>query len=429
MESEKTLIPGGPGESRYGEGLTPVSRLVETQVVSAEGISFGKVRDVVVRWDGGQDYPIVLGVVVDSDNELGFAPIAAMALPLQEPSDMVVKLDRLGAWKPRTGELCLIQDILGRQILDVDGVEVFRAKELFLAPVFGSLHLVAVSGKKKAQYIFNAGEGPAKGKIVDWAMVQPFGEKDSELRLRLPHDGLRKLRPRELARILEELDSAARHELTSQIDLEQVADAMEEMEPEEIGEFLVDTDPKRAAEILASMEPDEAVDALRDLGRSDADEVLSHMPEEVSDQLNRLLDYPEAMVGGFMTTRLITAKPTDTIEEVRRRLRASRNHSTEIDAIVVTDENGRFITDISLFDLAAADEGNDVGSLLSEIPPVTLEPEAFVNDAVDALRESRRSSVVVVDEQGIPIGRVLADDLVDALAKSSGFHFRLPWMK
>ena len=40
------------------------------------------------------------------------------------------------------------------------------------------------------------------------------------------------------------------------------------------------------------------------------------------------------------------------------------------------------------------------------------------------LTESRRSSVVVVDDDGRPLGRILADDIVDALMpERSRFHF------
>ena len=40
------------------------------------------------------------------------------------------------------------------------------------------------------------------------------------------------------------------------------------------------------------------------------------------------------------------------------------------------------------------------------------------------LTESRRSSVVVVDDDGRPVGRILADDIVDALVPERGrFHF------
>jgi hypothetical protein len=40
------------------------------------------------------------------------------------------------------------------------------------------------------------------------------------------------------------------------------------------------------------------------------------------------------------------------------------------------------------------------------------------------LVEARRHSLVVVDEEGCPIGRILADDVLDALVPTKGrFHF------
>jgi CBS domain-containing protein len=39
---------------------------------------------------------------------------------------------------------------------------------------------------------------------------------------------------------------------------------------------------------------------------------------------------------------------------------------------------------------------------------------------VDALTENRSSSLVVVDSAGRPIGRILADDVVDALVPDRG---------
>ena len=39
---------------------------------------------------------------------------------------------------------------------------------------------------------------------------------------------------------------------------------------------------------------------------------------------------------------------------------------------------------------------------------------------VDALVEARSPSVVVVDEDGRPLGRIVADDVVDALMPTRG---------
>ena len=49
------------------------------------------------------------------------------------------------------------------------------------------------------------------------------------------------------------------------------------------------------------------------------------------------------------------------------------------------------------------------------------------DEVVDRLTEARASSVVVVDPEGRPLGRVLADDVIDAL-KEGGLRLKLPWL-
>jgi CBS domain-containing protein len=54
----------------------------------------------------------------------------------------------------------------------------------------------------------------------------------------------------------------------------------------------------------------------------------------------------------------------------------------------------------------------------------TVTPDADVQEVAARLIDSRRSSVLVVDEEGRPLGRILADDIVDALTPDHGrLHF------
>jgi Mg/Co/Ni transporter MgtE len=125
-----------------------------------------------------------------------------------------------------------------------------------------------------------------------------------------------------------------------------------------------------------------------------------------------------------MTTSLIIAGLDDTVAEVREQLREARDHSADVDAVVVVDRDGRVVDDLALYELAVADPGQSVAELLGGAAPVTVGPDAEVRDVAQQLVESRRGSVVVVDADGMPLGRILADDVVDALLPDRGrFHF------
>ena len=64
-----------------------------------------------------------------------------------------------------------------------------------------------------------------------------------------------------------------------------------------------------------------------------------------------------------------------------------------------------------------------LGDLVGEAEPVTVGIHAEVAEVAEQLIEARRMSVVVV-EDGRPVGRILADDVLDALMPERGrIHF------
>jgi Mg/Co/Ni transporter MgtE len=126
-----------------------------------------------------------------------------------------------------------------------------------------------------------------------------------------------------------------------------------------------------------------------------------------------------------MTTVLCCASPDDTVAEVRKRLRKLAKHQTEIDSVAVVDATGVLIGDVSAFDLLVNDGDKALSDLIDpDDPPVTLRTDADIDVVATELVESRRSSLLVVDEKGRPLGRILSDDILDALVPGHGrLHF------
>ena len=54
-------------------------------------------------------------------------------------------------------------------------------------------------------------------------------------------------------------------------------------------------------------------------------------------------------------------------------------------------------------------------SLVSPPYPVTVQDRAPIEEVLTSFVDSRGSSLVVVDSDGRPVGRILADDVIDAL--------------
>jgi Mg/Co/Ni transporter MgtE len=116
-----------------------------------------------------------------------------------------------------------------------------------------------------------------------------------------------------------------------------------------------------------------------------------------------------------MTTVVVAVRAEETVAAVRERLRAEADHRQEIDSVLVIDEDGRLVDDVSLFELLLARPDDLVGGLVGPPWPVVVDAGAPLEAVVEGLIDNRRSSLVVVDADSRPIGRILADDVVDAL--------------
>jgi CBS domain-containing protein len=399
------------------ESLLSVAGLTGAPVVHRSGAEVGQLVDIVVRWEG-EPYPPLTGLVVRVGRRLAWVP--ADKVDELEQRQVVLRSAKLDLrdFSRRDNEVKLVDDVIDHQMVDVDGVRVFRAADLFLAKVGGGYRLV---GADVGFATLLRRLGPARwrarphpDRVIDWAAIQPFSDPGEPVRLSRANSELRRLRPGELADLLEELGRSQRQELLNALDADTAADALEEMESDELAVLLRDAEPERAAALVAGMEPDEAADALRDLDDDTRDELLAAMPDDVAGVLNDLLDYDEETAGGVMTTNILVFEGEATVAEARRRLR-DRDENTDIDGVLVIDADGCLVDDVHMIELFTAEPDQRLRDLTKPPWPVTVTADVPLEEVVEAFVENRGSSVVVIDGAGRPIGRILADDVVDAL--------------
>jgi CBS domain-containing protein len=402
-------------------------------VLNQSGEEVGHLADLVARVHNGDDYPAVTGIVVRVGRRRAYLDAGAIDhIDRRSVTLRTARLD-LREFHRREGEVLLARDILDHQLVDTDQIQVIRAADLYLAQVGGQVRLVGVDvsiqtllrrlGPKHFRW------HPTPDRVIDWAAIESFGadspEDPAAVKLRAPNSALRRLRPAELADVLEALGRPGRKELLASLDHDLAADALEEMEPDELTALLREMEPAQAADLVARMEPDEAAEALRELPASEQAQLLAQMPAATQRELARLLGYPADEAGGVMTTVLACASPEETVEEVRKRLVKLAKHQTEIDSVAVLDPEGQVIGDVSAFDLLVNKASKPLLDLIDpENPPVTLRPDADLDTVATELVESRRSSLLVVDDDGKPLGRILSDDILDALVPGHGrLHF------
>lgn len=408
--------------------LVSVAGLVGAPVRDRDGRDVGRLVDVVVRWDRGA-YPQVFGIVV----KVGFRRTFVHAVDLAQVARREVRVASthvdLRDYERREGESLLVKDLLDHQLVDVDGARVVRAADLYLA-LLGQRYWVVgvdVSFRSFLRRVLpgRARSRPTPERVLDFAAIQQFGLPGDPLRLRRAHRTLERLRPAELADLLEDLGRPQRQALLSMLHPDTAADALEEMTAEELELLLREVPDEQAAELLARMQPDEAVEALRDLSEGERETLLAAMPDERAAELSGLLAYDDEVAGGIMTSSVMVVRLDETLASVRERVLEHRADQ-DLVGLVVVDEEGRLVDDLSLLDLLAGDPSEPASALVAPPYPSTVTPDADLAEVVEQLTANRGASLVVVDADNRPLGRILADDVVDALmATRSGRHW--PW--
>jgi hypothetical protein len=254
------------------DSLISLTGLNHGKVFNESGAEIGDVTDVLARWDGQEPYPPVTGFVVKVGRRLAFVGIDQVANVLRDRVELRSSRLDLRDFERRPGEVMLGRDIVDHQLVDVDGVQVIRAADLYLAWVpqpsgtpEGATAAARDAGGAPPRVLRLVGADiglqtllrrlgpkrwrsrPTPDRVIDWAAIQPFSGEVPNVRLRASHDGLQRLRPGELADLLEDLGRPARQELLAALHPDMAADALEEMDPEELEALLRETPPERAA--------------------------------------------------------------------------------------------------------------------------------------------------------------------------------------
>jgi magnesium transporter len=400
-----------------------LSQTIGRPVRDQHGEPIGTVADLIVAI--GDRYPPVTGIVVKTNGrEIFLAWNSVTALDSAGATLGTSAID-ITKFQQRPNEIRLKQDLMDRQIVDIDGRKVVRVNDLRLDEVEGSLHLVAVDVGASGLLRRLGIEGPwrtlAHGlnrdvpeKYIDWEDVDPVERTIASVKLRVPHKGLAELHPADLATIIDQLSRSDRVGVISALDDEAAADAIGEMEPETQVDILEDLEPARAADILEEMDPDEAADLVADLSNESREEILGLMEKEEADEVQELMTYAEDTAGGIMTTEFVAVPATLTAAETIDRLRELEPNAETIYYVYVTDSDERLVGVLSLRDLIVS-KPNVVISQFMFDEPVAVRTGASQEEVTEVVARYNLLAVPVVDEEGRLEGIVTVDDAIDTL--------------
>jgi len=232
------------------------------------------------------------------------------------------------------------------------------------------------------------------------------------------------LHPSEIANLLKDLDEKSFEKAVQAIPKELVADVALEL-PDRYFEDVVESfTPQELAESVAELESDDQTDFIQEL-----EEVDHHIAEEVFNQLHKddqadilqLKQYDEDEAGAYMQVEVYTANLHHTVNDVIREFAELRKKDEleNVNYLFVTDENGYLHYGIGLDNLLVFDFDKTLEENIKENPekfkPVVGHDHDDIRDVVQKFQEYDLSSMPIIDDRGILLGRITSDDIYDIM--------------
>jgi len=226
------------------------------------------------------------------------------------------------------------------------------------------------------------------------------------------------LKPAELARLLESLPLKERGILWEMIGADLEGDVLVEL-ADEVRKGLIEgmaTDELVAA--TEGMEVDDLADLLADLPEALTREVLRSLDAQERDRVRQVLAYDEDSAGGLMNVDIVTVRPDVTADVVLRYLKARGEIPDGTETIFVVDRSNRYVGSLFLSRLLSADGDRLVSDIMTrDIEPI---PTSATSGEVAWEFENRDLlSAPVADENGVVVGRITVDDVVDVIREEA----------
>jgi CBS domain-containing protein len=381
-----------------------VSRLVRLPLLDTDGMSVGKIDDVVMTPSAPGDAPRVLGFVALIQRRRIFvnanrvAEIDASGVRLRSGT---VDLRRFHL---RPGEL-LAKDLLDRSI----GGETVNDLAVSRDDDSKGWHIVSVA--LSAARILRR----RSGRVVDWKDVPSLFDIGAEAR---QVAALRELHPTELAARIVAMPVEKRRQLAEALDDERLADVLEELPEDEQRRLIETLDLERAADVIEEMELDDAADLLGEFPEAKRAELLAAMEPEDANPLRRLLAYESNTAGGLMTPEPLMLTPETTVAEALARIRRPDVSSALAAQVFVVEPptetpTGRYLGAVAFQRLLREPPGTRVGDCVDDEDPKPVAPDLGELEVARRLAAYDAIAVPVCDASGRLVGAVTVDDVLD----------------
>ena len=413
-----TTTPAAPAPQAGSVRTLHLSELLRRPLTDRGGESLGRLSDVIVRLRGAE-LPVVTGLIAAVGGREVYVPIEQVSSIGGEVLKLTsAKLD-LRRFDRREGEVLLRSDVLGHRLIDVERAHLVRAADLELERRDGEWVLTGVDIRRKARRWLGLGGGARESDdhtFREWARFEPLIGHTGSALLRGPFARIRRLKPAQIADLLEEASREEETEILGQVhaDPELEADVFEELDEDLATRLLGARTDTEIAEVLARMRADDAADAIAELPQRRRQPVLDLLPPGQRTKVLTLMGFNPTSAGGLMGVDFLAVPAGVSVQQALDAVSQSASLQPEaLTSVHALDERGRLSGVARLVSMVQADPSACLSDVYDD-DPVRVGADTDVVDVAVLMSDYNLITIPVVDDRRRMIGIITVDDVLEA---------------
>lgn len=324
-----------------------------------QGKTIGRARDLVVS-DTLQD-PVISKIVVKSKGLEFVVPIDLMEFV---NGAWIVKAKEINKLSRDERDFYLVEDLLDKQVIDVDGKRLVRVNDIMLKK----------NGELKIEGIDIGFSGILRRLNLDflstnmrtitlpWSLIEAFDYQTGNVQLKLTQSKLNTFHPAEIAEILEEAGTKERVGLINVLNAKQAADAIEEADEETQSAILEQVTSSRLKNIINRMKSSTIADIIDTLNPFTSRQILKNLEQEKAKGVRKLSFFADDEAGGLMDNFPYQEMSDKTVEET---LKNFLRKDSMPEAIIVVDSEYKLIGTVDTKDLIDVNSDTPLSDLVN----------------------------------------------------------------
>jgi magnesium transporter len=225
--------------------------------------------------------------------------------------------------------------------------------------------------------------------------------------------------PADLADAMLFLNEKEDRAVFEQLTVAEAAEVLDEVDATTEARLVRFTSPDRLADILEELPADEGADVVGALGKEEAAHVLTLTETGKAEGIRSLLSYPKDTAGGIMSTGFVDVLDTATQEHALQRFR-EKQEVDHIFFVYAVDMEGTLQGMVDLHRLLSADPQTLIKDLMiTNLLTVTPEIDQEQVASIFARYDLTALPVVSREPQGVLIGVITADDVIDVIQEEN----------